>query len=456
MNKYMNKTIFKSISYSIFAILAVFALTISTKAFASDMVILSVTAKTDTTATGSAMVTNVKNDTTIRGSFEYATNPSFVSSQVTNETAYSLSSASAFTQTITGLTPGTTYYVRALGLGDKDGVAKPSSTLTFTTLSATVTTAPSANMLTANSNGTTSVNVSTHYSLGSSTTGNVWFEYGTSIGSYPNKTSGVSVTSSNSSYSDTINGLNVNTTYYVRSVVQTSVSTVYSVTALMVKTDGLNNNNNNGNGNNNGTVYIYGCMIKGDANYNSSATYHIDNFCAGYNNGNGNNNNNNGNNNGNWFTDLFGWGNRPSNEVVYNPIYTNGSNGNNSGYNQNGTNGNSNSNSNSSSTNTSSKTTTVSTSNSGPSFWERIFGVKSSNSTVAVKGSNNTNGRVASVNENYDANAYVAGAFWGAGNGFFPTTLIGWLLLIFLILLLIVLTRHYFYKKPKPVEVKKV
>lgn len=451
MNKYMNKTIFKSISYSIFAILAVFALTFSTKAFASDMVILSVTAKTDTTATVSAMVTNVKNDTTIRGSFEYATNPSFINSGFTSGVSYNLSSATPFSQTITGLNPGTTYYVRALGIGNADGVAKTSNALTFKTDSATATNNATVYMVTAKSTGINTIDATMNYNLGSASNGYIWFEYGTTAGTYTS-TGGLGITKSNTAYTETIGGLSANTTYYVRGAVQTNGVTVYSNTVLMVKTDDVNNNNgnnnnNNNNGNNNGTVYIYGCMIKGDANYNSSATYHIDNLCAGY---------NNGNNNGNWFTDLFGWGNRPSNEVVYNPIYTNGSNGNNSGYNQNGTNGNSNSNSNSSSTNTSSKTTTVSTSNSGPSFWERIFGVKSSNSTVAVKGSNNTNGRVASVNENYDANAYVAGAFWGAGNGFFPTTLIGWLLLIFLILLLIVLTRHYFYKKPKPVEVKKV
>lgn len=433
--KYMNKTIFKSISYSIFAILAVFALTIGTKAFASDMVILSVTSKTDTTATVSAMVTNVKNDTTIRGSFEYATNPSFINSDFSTEQRYSLSSVTPFSQTITGLNPGTTYYVRALGIGDKDGVAKASNALTFKTDSATATNNATVYMVTAKSTGINTVDATMNYNLGSASNGYIWFEYGTTPGVYTS-TGGLGVTKSNTAYTETIGGLSANTTYYVRGAVQTNGITVYSNTVLMVKTDDVVNNNNNNNGNNNGIVYIYGCMIKGDPNYNSNATYHMDSLCANY----GNNFNNN-----NWYNDLFGWVNRGGNDVTYNPIYNNGSNGYNSGYNQSGTDGGSNS-----------KKTTVSKNTSGLSFWERLFGIKSSSSKVSVKSSNSKNSKVASVNDEYDANEYVASAFFGAGNGFFPTTLIGWLLLMFLILLLIVLTRHYFYKKPKPAEVKKV
>src|SRR3989344_4311123 len=231
----MKNTLFKTTLYSLCALIAVVALGFSAKAFASEMVILSVSNPTSTTVTVSAKAVNIGNDTNIRASFEYATNPSFVSSSYTNEISQSTASTN-FSQTITGLTPSTTYYVRALGIGNVDGVAKPSSTLVFKTDPAVVTSGPTANITSAKSAGTTTINVTMHYNLGSAAVGSVWFEYGTNSGSYPNKTNAVSVTNYAGTNTETISGLNINTTYYVRAVVQTSVATDYSSTALMGNT----------------------------------------------------------------------------------------------------------------------------------------------------------------------------------------------------------------------------
>lgn len=401
----MKNTILKTISYSLVTFMAFIAvLGFSGKAFASEMVILSTSNPTDTTVTVSAMVTNSVNDTAVRGSFQYATNPSFVSADYTNETVVNLSSTKTFSQTITGLTPGTTYYVRAMGIGNADGVAKYSSTLTFKTSSVTVTTSPTTTMLTANANSTTAINVSMHYNLGSASTGSAWFEYGTSNGSYPNKTNAVSVTNANSTYSETISGLSANTTYYVRAVVQTSASTAYSNSTLMVKT---NNVNNNGGGN---TNYVYGCMRTTDRNYNPLANQHVESMCGG-------------DFNNNWFNGWFDWGNGGNQNCPTTCVNNNNTN-----------------------TNTNGGAYT------DPNDLKKVSGTtKTTTSTKTTTAVKNANAKIAE--KDYDANKYLASAFWGVGDGFFPTTLVGWLLLIFLILLLIVLTRHYFNKKP---EVKKV
>lgn len=405
----MKNNILKTISYSLVAFMAFIAvLGFSGKAFASEMVILSTSNPTDTTVTVSAMVTNSVNDTAVRGSFQYATNPSFVSADYTNETIVNLASTKTFSQTITGLTPGTTYYVRALGIGDKDGVAKYSSTLTFKTSSATVTTSPNTAMLTANTNGTTAINVSMHYNLGSASTGSAWFEYGTSNGSYPNKTNAISVTNTNGTYSETISGLSVNTTYYVRAVVQTSASTAYSNSTLMVKT---NNVNNNGGGN---TNYVYGCMRTTDRNYNPLANQHTESMCGG-------------DFNNNWFNGWFNGGNQNCPTTCVN----------------------------NNNTNTNTNTNTNGGAYTDPNDLKKVSGTTAKTSTSAKTSTVVKNANAKITEKDYDANKYLASAFWGVGDGFFPTTLVGWLLLIFLILMLIVLTRHYFNKPVKP-EVKKV
>lgn len=402
----MNKTLFKTIFSAFIAFTAVLAFSVAfaTTTFASEMVILSTSNPTDTTVSVSAMVTNVGNDTTIRGNFQYATNPSFISANYTNETVVNLSSTRTFSQTISGLTPGTTYYVRALGIGNNDGIAKYSSTLTFTTDSVASNTSPSVVMLTANSNGTSSVNVSMRYELGSSTNGSVWFEYGTSNGSYPNKTNTVSVTNANGTYSETISDLSVNTTYYIRAAVQTNISNAYSGSVLMVKTDNTNNNGGGNGGGNNNPIYVYGCMRTTDPYYNPQANQHVESMCLGT-------------QNNNWFNNWFNWGNNGNQNCPTTCVNNNNTNTNGGAY-------------------------------TDPNDLKKVSGTtKTTTSTKTATAVKNANAKIAQ--KDYDANKYLASAFWGVGDGFFPTTLVGWLLLIFLILLLIVLTRHYFNKKPE-------
>jgi hypothetical protein len=380
---------------------------IGSKTHATSMVTLSVSNIGTTSATITARAQNAVNDTTIRGSFEYATNPSFVSSDYTNETTMNIAGAIfSYTQTITGLTPSTTYYVRALGIGNQDGIATPGSTLKFTTSAAPVVTTPTTSMLAANTTGTTTATLEMYYNDGGAGSVDVWFEYGTSL-SFGNQI-GSTTKSGFGNYSVNLSGLQTGTTYYVRSAVKTGTTTVYSSGNLMFKTDVTTG------GGGPTPTYVYGCMRTTDRNYNPSATYHDESFCYGT-----NNNNNNGWNNWmpwNWGT----WGN-----------------GNNTGNTGNTGNGGSYTDPNDLGGNT--------TKNSGSKT------TTSKSNTVSVKSSNKTVAKGDSV----DANKFVASAFFGFGSGFLPTTLVGWLLLIFLILLLIVLTRHYFHQKPVVAVVKK-
>lgn len=413
LNKIMKNTIKNTISYGVKALFVLAFVFFGTKAFATEMVTLTVSNIGTTSVTVSARAQGASSDTTIRGSFEYATNPSFIDSNYTNETKIILSETTTFTQTITGLTPNTTYYVRALGIGNQEGVAKPGSTLTFKTDKVVVLTKPTVAVTTASATGKTTATVELFYNDNGSGNVNVWFEYGTSS-SYGLATTAVTKTGFGN-YQTTISGLNENTTYYVRAVAKNSVDTVYSSSALMFKTD-----TTNGNGNNNPT-YVYGCMNPADQNYNPNANYHVESYCYGTN----NNNNNGGNGWGwvNWNSPWLSWGNTGNNNYS-------GNNTDNNNYNH------------GSYTNPddlkkdSSKSSTT---------------TKSTNTNTVVKNSTSSSKDKQVV----DANQYLASAMFGFGNGFFPTTFIGWLLLIFLILLLIVLTRHYFNKKKKE-EVKPV
>lgn len=388
----MKKIIKNTISYSFKTLIVAVFVFLGAKAFASEMVTLSVSNITTNSATINARVVNVNTDTVVRGLFEYDTNPSFVSSSYTEETVITLSSTKSYSQTIVGLNPNTTYYVRALGIGNNEGVAKPGFALTFKTDSNTTNTKPNASMVTANATGQNTATVSMYYDDGDTGSVDVWFEYGTSTSFGSNTV--IFSKSDFGNHTENISGLNPNTTYYVRAVARNSLGTTYSIGALSFTTD----SSGTGGG---GTInYIYGCTRVGDARYNPNANFHVESYCAG------NNNNNWGNNWNNW----FGGGtlnNDYKHDQYINPDDI--------------------------------KSTSVKSSNTA----------NSNNRTNRISLRDRLNEREADVNK------YLASAFFGLGNGFLPTSLLGWLLLIFLILLLIVLTRHYFFKKPIPVITKK-
>lgn len=359
------------------------------KVHATSMVTLSVSNIGTTSATITGRAQNAINDTTVRGSFEYATNPSFVSSNYTDETVMTLSSTVSYSQTITGLTPNTTYYVRALGIGNNEGVAVPGSTLKFTTDPVSTITKPTVAMTVATATGLNSANVELFYNDNNSGSVDVWFEYGTSS-SFGSSTSVVTKTGFGN-YQTTINGLNENTTYYVRAVAKNSLGNVYSGSTLTFKTDASST----------GGSVIYGCMRISDINYNPNANSHVESYCGG----------NGGWTGGGWTGGGWNWGN-------WN--WGNNSNNNSNNYNHG--------------------------SYTNPNDVKKTSG--SNSNTGTTKNVVKSNTKDSSNEKDFDANKYLASAFFGFGNGFFPTTLVGWLLLIFLILLLIVLTRHYFNKKP--------
>ena len=133
----------------------------------------------------------------------------------------------SYSDIITGLSPNTTYYFRAMGV---NSISPDFGTiLNFTTpsynLPSIITT--SAKNITSNSatlNGVFNSN-------GSNT--NTWFEYSTDsslVGS--SSTFSINQSASNGNISETISGLSPNTTYYFRAVAKNSAGTKKSTAIL--------------------------------------------------------------------------------------------------------------------------------------------------------------------------------------------------------------------------------
>lgn len=141
--------------------------------------------------------------------FQWGTAPS----QLNNETPNQYTPSGYFDQTLHGLSAGTTYYFRAVGFddtgsywGDTMSFTTPSATPSVTTDDATAITANSATL-----NGDLA-------NLGTASTVNVSFEWGTTQGGpYPNSTSPQAMTS-RGSFSAGLTNLTANTTYYFRAI----------------------------------------------------------------------------------------------------------------------------------------------------------------------------------------------------------------------------------------------
>jgi phosphodiesterase/alkaline phosphatase D-like protein len=143
----------------------------------------------------------------INVSFEYGT----ATGSYTHTTAdQARPSTGAFSADLIGLTPGTTYYYRAKADGDGDPVygVDAQFTTSATPPSATTSTATEVRSRSATLNGVLD-------SLGTASSVNVSFEYGTATGSYTHTTADQARPSTAAFSSDLI-GLTPGTTYYYR------------------------------------------------------------------------------------------------------------------------------------------------------------------------------------------------------------------------------------------------
>jgi hypothetical protein len=155
--------------------------------------------------------------------FEYGTTPSL--GTFTTYQQFSIPS-SQFVETLTGLTPGTTYYFRAEGIA-AGGPAFGSMLSTSTT----VVQLPQADTLPAGAVTSTTAVVNGWYK--STTAATVAIEYANNasfVGSYTS--SSLSEPAGNGSYSITLTGLTPNTGYYYRATTTSNAGTVTATTAM--------------------------------------------------------------------------------------------------------------------------------------------------------------------------------------------------------------------------------
>jgi phosphodiesterase/alkaline phosphatase D-like protein len=154
----------------------------------------------------------------INVSFEWGT----ATGSYTHTTAdQAKTSTGAFSADLTGLTPGTTYYYRAKADGDGDAVYGEEKPFT------TPTTAPSVTTNDATNFATTSATLKGELtSLGTASSVNVSFEWGTATGSYTHTTADQAKTSTGA-FSADLTGLTPGTTYYYRAKADGDGDAVY-------------------------------------------------------------------------------------------------------------------------------------------------------------------------------------------------------------------------------------
>ncbi len=166
------------------------------------------TGVTSNAATLIGNLTLLGSATTANVSFEYGTTTSYGSTI----TAKAMTGTGAFSANLTGLSSNTTYHFRAKADGGAHGIATGAD-MFFTTLLTPVPPVVSTSPPTGVTNNTTTLNGYLG-SLGSATTANVSFEYGT-ITSYGNTTTAQAMTAI-SVFSANLTGLSSNTTYHFR------------------------------------------------------------------------------------------------------------------------------------------------------------------------------------------------------------------------------------------------
>ncbi len=201
---------------------------------------ISVTTNTPSTITGTSAVLSGNYNTNgnpggadVR--FEWGPTPS-----LGNTTSFvSMSAgASTFSTTISGLTPSTQYFFRAMANNTTTGPGY-GTVLPFTTTGSSV-----PQVLTmSDTHGTTTATLSGFYNGNGSATTDTQFLWGTNSGTLTNATGFVTQTGASGNFTASIGGLTPNTTYYYRAVAKNNAGTAYANQTLTFKTDAVSQAN---------------------------------------------------------------------------------------------------------------------------------------------------------------------------------------------------------------------
>ena len=169
----------------------------------------SATTISTTSATLNGSLSSLGTASSVTVSFEWGTASGSYPNATTSQT---MTATGAFTYALTGLTPSTTYYLRAKAVGDGTAYGSEKS---FTT-SAPPTVAPTVVTNSATNAATSSATLNGSLSsLGTASSVTVSFEWGTASGSYPNTTTSQTMTATGA-FTYALTGLSPSTTYYLR------------------------------------------------------------------------------------------------------------------------------------------------------------------------------------------------------------------------------------------------
>lgn len=204
------------------------------KAFASAPTMLTTggeaTSETQATLNG---FFNTNGSNTIMVRFEYGTTPT--PDTFTDYQTFNFVASDSYSATIT-VTPGETYYYRAMGMTDMPGFGSISSFTVPNYSVSSVLTTPATNI------GSTSATLNGFFNgNGSPTT--TWFSYANNssfIGAYT--TPQVSQSGNFGSFNETISGLTPNTTYYVKAYAQNSGGSAFGQALTFTTTSGIGTN----------------------------------------------------------------------------------------------------------------------------------------------------------------------------------------------------------------------
>jgi len=178
----------------------------------------SASATSQTSATLNGFVT--PNGASTNAWFEWGSTPTYGMS--TTAINYG-TTATSFSNVITGLAANTTYYFRAVAQNSQGIVY--GTQMSFVTTTTGTLSAPTVNTSSASATSQTSATLNGFVTPNGAST-NAWFEWG-STPTYGMSTTAINYGTTATSFSNVITGLAVNTTYYFRAVAQNSQGIVY-------------------------------------------------------------------------------------------------------------------------------------------------------------------------------------------------------------------------------------